>query len=111
MHSMDIHGLLAQMRTLALQSGLDVGHATGSPAAGSGGNVDFAQTLRVAIDQVDEHMQAAMQLGESFTRGDPGVDLPQVMVAMQKAGLSFRAMNEVRNRLVEAYREMMNLQM
>ncbi|PIX59434.1 MAG: flagellar hook-basal body complex protein FliE, partial [Lysobacterales bacterium CG_4_10_14_3_um_filter_64_11] len=53
----------------------------------------------------------AMSLSESFTRGDPGAELPNVMLAMQKADLSFRAMNEVRNRLVEAYRDVMNLQM
>lgn len=111
MNSIDINGLLAQMRTLASQSGLEVGNAASMPAAGVSGKVDFGQTLREAIDQVDARMQTAMQLTDGFTRGEPGVELPQVMVAMQKADLSFRAMNEVRNRLVEAYREVMNLQM
>lgn len=108
MSQIDINGLLAQMRTLAAQSGLDAGGPVGE--AGKPG-ADFGQALRAAIDDVDGGMKTAMSLTESFTRGEPGAELPQVMMAMQKADLSFRAMNEVRNRLVEAYRDVMNLQM
>lgn len=109
MSQIDINGLLAQMRTLAAQSGI----APTSPAAGApaAGGVDFGQMLKQTIDQVDSSSKSAMQLTDSFARGEPGTDLPQVMVAMQKADLSFRAMNEVRNRLVEAYRDVMNMQM
>ena len=41
--------------------------------------------------------------------GVPGVELPQVMLEMQKANVSFRALTEVRNRLVNAYQEIMNM--
>ena len=47
---------------------------------------------------------------DAFQRGDPGVELPQVMLEMQKASVSFRALTEVRNRLVSAYQEIMNMQ-
>lgn len=109
MSQIDINGLLAQMRTLAAQSGISPSGPVGGPAAGGG--VDFGQMLKQTIDQVDASSKTAMQLTDSFARGEPGTDLPQVMVAMQKADLSFRAMNEVRNRLVEAYRDVMNMQM
>ena len=39
----------------------------------------------------------------------PGVELPQVMLEMQKANVSFRALTEVRNKFVDAYREIMNM--
>ena len=39
----------------------------------------------------------------------PGVELPQVMLEMQKASVSFRAATEVRNRLVGVYQEIMNM--
>ena len=44
-----------------------------------------------------------------FEMGKPGTDLPQVMIEMQKASVSFRAAVEVRNRLVSAYQEIMNM--
>jgi flagellar hook-basal body complex protein FliE len=39
----------------------------------------------------------------------PGIELPQVMLEMQKASVSFRALTEVRNRFVSAYQEIMNM--
>jgi flagellar hook-basal body complex protein FliE len=54
--------------------------------------------------------QKATQLATAFQRGDPGVELPQVMIEMQKASSSFRALTEVRNRLVTAYQDIMNMQ-
>lgn len=107
MNAIDIDGLLTQMRTLAAQSGLDAGSAARTVADGG---TDFGAVLKQAITKVDQAQQTAMGASEAFTRGEPGVDLPQVMVALQKADLSFRAMNEVRNRLVEAYRDVMNMQ-
>jgi len=51
----------------------------------------------------------ATSLGEAFEGGAPGVDITRVMVEAQKASLAFRAMTEVRNRLVSAYQEVMNM--
>jgi len=48
-------------------------------------------------------------MANKFERGVPGVELPQVMLEMQKANVSFRALTEVRNKFVEAYREIMNM--
>jgi len=49
-------------------------------------------------------------LSRSFEQGDPGVSLTQVMVASQKASVSFQAMTQVRNKLIDAYQEVMNMQ-
>ena len=58
---------------------------------------------------MNESQNTAGNLATAFERGVPGVELPQVMLEMQKANVSFRALTEVRNRLVGAYQEIMNM--
>jgi flagellar hook-basal body complex protein FliE len=58
---------------------------------------------------VNQTQQRASDLATQFERGVPGVELPQVMLEMQKASVSFRAITEVRNRFVNAYQEIMNM--
>ena len=58
---------------------------------------------------MNQTQQHATALAAAFERGTPGVELPQVMLEMQKASVSFRALTEVRNRLVNAYQEIMNM--
>jgi flagellar hook-basal body complex protein FliE len=50
-------------------------------------------------------------MAAALERGDMNASLPEVMIALQKASLSFQAMTEVRNRLVSAYQEIMNMPM
>ena len=45
----------------------------------------------------------------AFEMGDPNVNLSEVMVAIQKANVSFQAMTQVRNNLVSAYKDIMNM--
>jgi flagellar hook-basal body complex protein FliE len=75
----------------------------------AGGVSEFANILRSGVEQVNQQQQRAGQLADAFERGTPGVELPQVMLEMQKASVSFRALNEVRNRLISAYQEIMNM--
>lgn len=110
MTQIDINGLLAQMRSLSAQ--LEPA-ATASPAARDAGKPgeSFGNLLKQSIAGVAETQNQAQQMSAAFERGDPGTDLPQVMLAVQKADLSFRAMTEVRNKLVDAYQNIMNMQM
>jgi len=108
MSQMEIDRVLAQIRTLSTQ----VLPASARPAAAPGAAPsDFASLLRQGIDQVNRSQQQATQLADAFARGAPGVELPQVMVQMEKASVSFRALTEVRNRLISAYQDIMNMQM
>ncbi|NUS39222.1 MAG: flagellar hook-basal body complex protein FliE [Lysobacter sp.] len=75
------------------------------PAAGSG----FSQTLSNAIDNVSRTQRSAGELQQAFELGDPKADLARVMVAMQQSQVAFRATVEVRNRLVKAYQDVMNM--
>jgi flagellar hook-basal body complex protein FliE len=106
MSQMEIDRVLAQIRELSAQMRPGAAPAKASPA---GGVSEFANILRAGVDQVNRQQQRAAQLSDAFERGTPGVELPQVMLELQKASVSFRALNEVRNRLISAYQEIMNL--
>ena len=70
---------------------------------------DFQTMFSNAIDSVNEKQMQSSSLRTRFEKGDPQVDLPEVMIAAQKASVSFEAMKEVRNKLVEAYKDIMNM--
>ncbi len=69
----------------------------------------FEQTLNNAIDKVSATQRNAGELQQAFEMGDPRADLARVMVAMQQSQVAFRATVEVRNRLVQAYQDVMNM--
>ena len=54
-------------------------------------------------------MQESKALTAAFERGDPSVSLAEVMITAQKASLQFTGMTEVRNKLLNAYQEVMNM--
>lgn len=101
----NIDQVLAQMRALASQaSATSVGNST--PPAG---RVDFSQMLGNAIGSVNDTQLQSDQLKQSFELGDRDVNLSEVMVAVQKSDISFQAMVQVRNKLIDAYKEVMNM--
>jgi len=114
MSNMEIDRVLAQIRSLSQvgKSG-GVGGIGGAGPAGANGVAgvgnDFAKLLKQGIESVNSTQTRATDLASKFERGVPGVELPQVMLEMQKANVSFRALTEVRNKFVEAYREIMNM--
>lgn len=99
-----IDQMLSELRAAAAQA------ASASPAqAPAAGGADFSQVLKGAIDQVNQAQQQAQQMAQDFSAGAPGVNLQDVMVNLQKANLSFQQMVQVRNRLVSAYHDIMNM--
>lgn len=75
-------------------------------AAPQGG---FSATLSRAIDGVSKAQAESGELQRAFEMGDPRADLARVMVSMQQSQVAFRATVEVRNRLVQAYQDVMNM--
>jgi len=69
----------------------------------------FVDTLKRAMEGVNDAQHHASNLSAAFERGEPGADLAQVMVAAQQAQVAFRATVEVRNRLVQAYQDVLNM--
>jgi flagellar hook-basal body complex protein FliE len=97
----------AQLHALeALASGRKVIPTPGEP----GGGVDFAQALKAALDRVNGSQQSALGLAQRFETGRGEVALHDVMLAMQKANIEFQAVIQVRNRVVAAYQDIMNMQ-
>jgi len=80
--------------------------AAESPAA----KVDFSSALKSSLDQVNSAQVKAEQLGRQFSTGDDSVNLSDVMIAWQKANISFQATIQVRNKLVSAYHDIMTMQ-
>jgi flagellar hook-basal body complex protein FliE len=113
MSQMQINDVLAQIRSLTTHAVQPARPAapgalpTGAVGQVSGGG--FGQMLKDGIDAVNRSQQTAASMAESFERGVAGVDLAQVMLETQKASVSFRALTEVRNRLVNVYQEIMNM--
>jgi flagellar hook-basal body complex protein FliE len=72
--------------------------------------LDFANALKSSLDQVNGAQTKAEDLGKRFTMGDDSVNLSDVMISMQKASIGFQATVQVRNKLVSAYHDIMNMQ-
>ena len=95
--------VLAQMRAMAAAAGSEQPRE----AAGEPG---FGDMMRASIDEVNEAMQASRELAQRFESGDPEVSMTELMVTAQRANLEFQALTEVRNKLLTAYQEIMNMQ-
>jgi len=113
MSNMEIDRVLAQIRSVSQGGGVGGPGGLRGPAGTVGGpgapDNGFAKLLKQGLDSVNQVQNKATTLAAQFERGVPGVDLPQVMLEMQKANVSFRALAEVRNKFVDAYREIMNM--
>lgn len=104
MNTIDPSQLLSQLRATAAAAQGGVGEVNPQNSA-----VDFKELLQQSINNVSEMQSTAGQLAESFEKGDSQVSLEQVMIAKQKANISFQAMLQVRNKLLNAYHEIMSM--
>ncbi len=84
-----------------LRGGLQVNPQEKTPA--------FSEMFGQAINKVNETQQASSSMAKAYEQGDPNVDISDVMVASQKASVSFQSMVQVRNKLIDAYRDVMNM--
>lgn len=84
------------------------GPAAGVPAAAAGAG-DFVASLDSALRAVSRNQLASAELQRQFQLENPAVSLEETMIAMNKASISFQAAVQVRNRLVQAYEQVMNM--
>lgn len=85
------------------------GEAVGAGRVADPAAPSFGATLRGALEGVNAAQQRSGELVRAFELGEPGADLAKVMVAAQQSQVAFRATVEVRNRLVQAYQDVMNM--
>jgi flagellar hook-basal body complex protein FliE len=101
-----IASVLSQIRSLQSQVQPVLGGAGESAGAKAPG---FSETLQNALKKVNDTQIASRQVAERFELGDPDTDLVKVMIASQQSQLALRATVEVRNRVVQAYQDVMNM--
>jgi flagellar hook-basal body complex protein FliE len=86
-----------------------VGRGTGAqaPSAAEGG---FSGALKSALNSVSQTQNESARLQREVQMENPNVSLEETMVAIQKAQIGFQAALHVRNRMVQAYTDIMNMQ-
>lgn len=102
MSDVNVNQVLAQMRAMSVE-------ASNKPKPVETSGEDFAALLKESIDSVNETQKTAQKMTEDFEKGTSDASLAEVMVSVQKAGVSFQAMVQVRNKLSDAYKEVMNM--
>lgn len=103
----EFNRLLLEMRSMQMEA-MAKSKAQAAPVAEAGAP-SFSQMLGQAVDKVNNTQQVATDMATSFEVGQSGVDLTDVMIASQKASVSFQAMTQVRNKLVQAYQDIMQM--
>lgn len=70
---------------------------------------DFASMLKHAVDGVNAMQESSKNMQERYDMGDTSLSLAQVMIAKEKAGIAFEATLQVRNKVLDAYKQIMNM--
>lgn len=105
MNDIDINQAINRLQAMVAEA---QGKSTSQQNDGS--QNDFDALLKSAISNVNDMQKQAGTMSDAFVNGDPQANITEVMVALQKAKISFQAMLEVRNKLVVAYQDIMNMQ-
>lgn len=114
----NINSVLARMQAMqdmangkvATDSRLPIGGVGGAAGNATTSGVDFGAVLKEAVQQVSDAQNTAQAKAQAFQMGAKDMSLEEVMVSLQKANVAFQGMIAVRNKLVEAYRDVTNLQ-
>ncbi len=102
MNDINTVNLLNQIQSMAAK-------AEGSIGKTDANQPSFSKVFQQALNQVNDLSQTADGLKTRFELGDPNVSLGEVMIASQKSSLGFEAALRVRNKVVQAYQDIMNM--
>jgi flagellar hook-basal body complex protein FliE len=105
MNTSAVDSLLAQMRVVAAAAGLR--EPIQSPQTST---VDFSSVLKSSLDSVAQVQAKSEAMQKAFVLGDDRVSLSDTMIEMQKANINFQTTVQVRNKFVQAYNDIMNMQ-
>ena len=112
----NIQSMLQTLRSYQSQAagGMDeegnkVGGLNGlSGSQGPQGPSGFGDLVRQTVDKVNANQMEATKIASSYERGE-GVPLTDVVLSMQKSSLSFEATLQVRNKVLKAYEDILNM--
>ena len=94
--------LMAQMRVMAAQA---QGERSAQPQQGA----DFGELLRSSIDRVNELQRNSREAKEAFQAGTSDMSLAEVMITAEKASIAFQTLLQVRNKMIQAYQDVINM--
>jgi len=120
-NSNQIDSMLAMLRNMSAQasapsalanavSPITTGATPAVGATGSTATVSFADALKNSLSQVNQVQQQAQDMGDQFASGNDNISISDVMIATQKANISLQTTVQVRNKMVAAYTDIMNMQ-
>jgi flagellar hook-basal body complex protein FliE len=105
-----IEAMVAQLKAAAARtSPASVNPSENPLQAKQAGGVDFQSALKSSLDQVNQTQLQSQKLAERFAMGDSSVSLSDAMIAMQKSSIALQQTVQVRNKLVSAYNDIMNM--
>ncbi len=113
-----IDSMLAMLRNMSAQASpaSSIGNSitpVANPGSGAGSGVakvSFADALKSSLGEVNQIQQKAQDMGDQFAAGNDNISISDVMIATQKANISLQATVQVRNKMVAAYTDIMNMQ-
>lgn len=105
---MDIktNSLFAQMQSMSVEAANNRTDAI--PQVNTSGS-NFGDMLKDAVNKVNDIQQESGDMKRRFEMGDRSISLSETMIASQKASVAFDATVQVRNKFVEAYKEIMSM--
>jgi len=112
---MNVQQVLAQMRVMEAQAKLQTGPAQMGADSVAVNNAqatqktDFAEVLSNSVNSVNETMMTSGGMAKAFEKGGSNITMAELVINMEKASVSFQAMTQVRNKLLTAYQEIMNM--
>ncbi len=102
MSEINTEQLMAQMRVMAAQA---QGERSTQPQQGT----DFGELLRGSIDRVNELQRNSREAKEAFQAGTSDMSLAEVMITAEKASIAFQTLLQVRNKMIQAYQDVINM--
>lgn len=108
---MNINQVLNQMRVMAAQAQSKPQAIDPTQQVNASKGLEFSQVLKSSVDSVNALSKTSGDLKKRLEMGDPNVNLVDVTIASEKAKLAMTAMTEVRNKLVQAYKDVMSMSM
>ena len=106
MQSMQLEAMGNRTNNIAQLEGLE---QVTAPSQTNSTSSDFGSLLKQAVDKVNDVQQQAGEMRTRFEMGDRSVSLADTMVTASKASIAFEATVQVRNKFVEAYKEIMSM--
>jgi flagellar hook-basal body complex protein FliE len=100
--------IAAMLKTLQTHSSQAAGQGFDLPGVAPTPKTDFSDLIRQAVNQTNAAQVDSQNTAMAFERGE-GVPLTDVVLKMQKASLSFEATLQVRNKVLKAYEDIMNM--